>query len=334
VCDVGRKCPLHKNIATYLLKSYSDYYGSRQHHHAIISSKKHKLEYQDAVLTDAAMCRDLKEEKRRQQMYGQNTCAYKNNDRVRNQSPSTNTSWYGYNKNANSSKINTKYKSDESKNYVNNWNEKVTNQSTGWVKNDLRSSRKWGVTKNEVNKIVDIIDIDMSGDDNTNSTQPTYASGFDSNTVYSTTVNHAAMPRDTVMKRNDPPREVGAIKIRTQPTCLQLDDCAIENNKIKKSTSNYARAFFKETIESLEKAKKIEDEERIRELKIQWPCMQTKNRYGESFSLTECERYVKNKINQKTARRDDLSRKREEYRLITIVRDLTTVFIRAVNECT
>jgi hypothetical protein len=81
------------------------------------------------------------------------------------------------------------------------------------------------------------------------------------------------------------------------------------------------------------KQKKIEDKQRIKKLKIQWPCMQTENRYGESFSLTECERYVKNKINQKNARRNDLSRKREEYRRITIVRDLTTVFIRAVIEC-
>jgi hypothetical protein len=135
------------------------------------------------------------------------------------------------------------------------------------VKNDLSSSSKWGVTKNEGNKIVECIDIDMSGDDNTNSTQPTYASGFDSNTVYPTTVNDAAMPRDTVMKRIDPPREVAAIKIRTQHGCLQLDDCGLENNKIKKSTSNYdsnvmqqinmkTREFFKETLESLEKAKK------------------------------------------------------------------------------
>ena len=221
-------------------------------------------------------------------MYGKSTPAYKYTDTLGNQSTTTKTSWYGPNKNANSSKINTKYKCDESKKYVNKhnveipwnhsrsnphtdpWNEKVTNQSTGWVKNDLSSSSKWGVTKNEGNKIVECIDIDMSGDDNTNSTQPTFASGLDSNPVYPTTVNYAAMPRDemdsTVIKRTDPPREVAAINIRTQNGSLQPDDCGLEYKKIQKSTSNHdtdmmqqihikTRAFFQESLENLEKAK-------------------------------------------------------------------------------
>jgi hypothetical protein len=191
------------------------------------------------------------------------------------------------------------------------------NRSTGWVNNDHGSSSKWGVRKKEGNKMIECIDVDMTGDDNTNSTQPTYASGFDSNPVYPTTVNYAAMPRDdinsTVMKRIDPPRVVAAFNNTTQHGSLQPVDCRFQYKSIQKSTSNHdsdmiqqiqmkTRAIFQESLENLEKAKKLEDEQRIKELKIQWPSMRTENKYGDTFSLKECERYVKNKKYQKNCK--------------------------------
>ena len=115
VCEVGQRCTLHRNMATYLRQAYTNYHGRYKHHRAIISSKKHKLEYMDACRTDDELWSELKEKRQRDKMYGSSASEYKYSDTVMKQSTSNKTSWYGPNKNADSSNMNMKYKSDESK---------------------------------------------------------------------------------------------------------------------------------------------------------------------------------------------------------------------------
>jgi hypothetical protein len=114
VCEQGQRYSLHRNIATYLFRAYTNYYAKYKHHQAIISSKKHKQAYYEALQTDNQLWLDLREKIQRKIQYGSSTSAYKYSDTVMKQSTSTKTSWYGPNKNADSSNINMKYKSDES----------------------------------------------------------------------------------------------------------------------------------------------------------------------------------------------------------------------------
>ena len=55
------------------------------------------------------------------------------------------------------------------------------------------------------------------------------------------------------------------------------------------------RALFKESLENVEKVKKVEDELKIEELKNDWPSMRTHSKFGEPFTVKECEAYIKKK---------------------------------------
>ena len=72
-------------------------------------------------------------------------------------------------------------------------------------------------------------------DDNTNSTQPTFASGLDSNLVCPRTVDYSAMPLNemitTVIGRIDPPHALSTINIRSQNGLLQHEDCGVKDKK-------------------------------------------------------------------------------------------------------